>query len=228
MAAEHPEPDPADADHGGGEPALVQSGGAGQQHVLGVLHMGAQGGQDHRARGRAPTGDVHQTGRAGQPLGGLAPAEEPRRLLDQHEIGGTGPDDPGQRRPVVAHRADVVAEHADHGRTVGLGTGVGKRDQGGGSSHRDRHAGQDRAPSAASPEGRDGRCPAKERAWQGARPLSPGGPGRPHRPDRPCRRAGRRAPGRAAATGCRPASGGRTCGSGPGPVRPRPRRRRRR
>ncbi len=45
-----------------------------------------------------------------------APAQEPRRLLDEDDVRFGGADDPPEGVPVVAHGADVVREHAqaDH------------------------------------------------------------------------------------------------------------------
>ena len=121
-------------------------------------------------RGRAPA-EHHEVGLRGQPRRVLAPAEEPRGLLDEDQVGVAGPDHPGQRLLVVAQRADVVAEHPDHGRTVGLRTDLR---QGGVGSMPATYAAARR-----SPKGHDGRS-AKRRGqpWR-ARSAAPTSPALP-------------------------------------------------
>ena len=103
VAAQHPEPGAAEAQHGRGEAPPVQPRRVRQQHVLGGLDRGPERAEDHRAGGGGAARHVHQPALAGEPRGVLAPAEETRGLLHAHDVGGARADDPGERSPVVAH-----------------------------------------------------------------------------------------------------------------------------
>src|SRR5262249_4161106 len=91
-------------------PPLVQAGVLAEQHVAARLHLDRQRRQQPVGRPPTPPAHDHQPAPPGPGPAPRPPAQETRRLPDAHHVRPGSADCPGRGPPVVAQRADVVAE----------------------------------------------------------------------------------------------------------------------